>query len=278
MKRFTVLFSILLVLGFAGVLVYVGTSPEFVPPDAFAAVGEDPDAPVWSMTLDEVLAELEDQGLIDRSTTGLLASGGLCTEAFKISGAEFYWWDLETLDPDSDEFAAYKSLKEEGVIDIYNSGSIISPVHNGPFSVLLTWYEGDESALEKAFMAIGQTGGTAGGEDDPVWDMTLDDLANYMAEGGWIDLSTKFEYAKAFQESTVVAYSGLSFYWWDVDNLQEGTEVYDEYHSVQESGAVTYQNGATTIIVGNGPFGMYYEDYTGEDLEGVIAAFKAFGH
>ena len=157
MKRFTVLFSILLVLGFAGVLVYVGTSPEFVPPDAFAAGGEDPDAPIWDMTMDEVLAEIAAQGLVDDPSAAIsLASDGVCTDARKISGAEFYWWDLETLDPDSDEFAAYKSLKEEGVIDIYNSGSIISPVHNGPFSVLLTWYEGDSGALEQAFRAVGQ--------------------------------------------------------------------------------------------------------------------------
>ena len=104
------------------------------------------------------------------------------------------------------------------------------------------------------------------------------DPANYMAEGGWIDLSTKFEYAKAYKESTVVSYSGLSFYWWDVDSLQEGTEVYDEYHSVMENGAVTYQNGATTVIVGNGPFGMYYADYAGTDVDALITAFKAFGY
>ena len=45
MKRFTILFSILLALGFAGVLAYVASSPEFVPPTALIGEGEDPDAP-----------------------------------------------------------------------------------------------------------------------------------------------------------------------------------------------------------------------------------------
>ena len=155
MKRFTILFSILLVLSFAGVLAWVGMSPDFVPPKALAAEGEDPDAPVWGMSLDQLLSELEDQGLIDRSTTVLLASVGLCSEAFKVSGAEFYWWDLENLAEDSQEFAAYKSMKEEGIIDVYGSGIIMSPLSNGPFGVLLSGYEGDPKALEQAFKAVG---------------------------------------------------------------------------------------------------------------------------
>ena len=65
MKRFTIFFSILLVLGFGAVLAYVAASPEFVPPDQFIGEGEDPDAPIWDMTMDEVLAELEGQGFIE---------------------------------------------------------------------------------------------------------------------------------------------------------------------------------------------------------------------
>lgn len=156
MKRFTILFSALLILGFAGVLAYVGMLPEFVPPAGLAGEGEDPDAPVWSMSLDEVLSELEAQGLIDRSEPILLENVGLCSEAYKISGAEFYWWDLENLAEDSQEFIAYKSMKAEGMIDLYGSGYIMSPVHNGPFGVLLSGYEGDPKALEQAFRAVGQ--------------------------------------------------------------------------------------------------------------------------
>ena len=39
MKRFTILFSTLLILGFAGVMVYVGMLPEFVPPAGLRARG-----------------------------------------------------------------------------------------------------------------------------------------------------------------------------------------------------------------------------------------------
>ena len=52
MKRFTVIFSILLVLCFGGTLAYVAATPDFVPPAAAVPAGqnEDPDAPVWDET------------------------------------------------------------------------------------------------------------------------------------------------------------------------------------------------------------------------------------
>ena len=150
MKRFTVIFSILLVLCFGGTLAYVAATPDFVPPSAAvpAAQAEDPDAPVWNETMDSLLACLEEKGLIsgERLT---LASDGLCSLAVSESGAEFYWWDLD-------------SLKTEGSIDLFNSGSLISPASNGPFALLTTGYTGDVDALTDAFMAFGQSETEAG--------------------------------------------------------------------------------------------------------------------
>ena len=157
MKRFTIFFSILLVLGFGAVLAYVAALPEFVPPAQLIGEGEDPDAPIWDMTMDEVLAEIAAQGLVDDPSAAIsLASDGVCTDARKISGAEFYWWDLDNLQEGSQEETAYKSLKAEGFINLYGNGHIESPVPNGPFALLLDFYEGDSGALEQAFRAVGQ--------------------------------------------------------------------------------------------------------------------------
>ena len=157
MKRFTIIFSILLALGFAGVLAYVAASPEFVPPSLLIGEGEDPDAPIWDMTMDEVLAEIAAQGLIDDPSTAIsLSSDGLCTDARQISGAEFYWWDLDNLKEGSLEETSYKSLKAEGIINLYGNGHIISYVHNGPFALWMDLYEGNAKALEEAFKAVGQ--------------------------------------------------------------------------------------------------------------------------
>ncbi|MFR8719592.1 MAG: hypothetical protein ACLVE7_09615 [Coprococcus comes] len=45
---------------------------------------------------------------------------------------------------------------QKGEIDLYGSGMIIMPKKNGPYALLLTYYEGDVQALEKAFGEFGQ--------------------------------------------------------------------------------------------------------------------------
>ena len=62
------------------------------PPPCLPGKNEDPDAPVWDETMDNLLACLEEKGLIsgERLT---LASDGLCSLAVSESGAEFYWWE-----------------------------------------------------------------------------------------------------------------------------------------------------------------------------------------
>ena len=193
MKRFTVVVSILLVLCFGGVVAYVISMPDFTDPSATqtsseqgapedtsegkaessgetegsgeanasgegeAAAGDDQNSAAWDKTMDDLLAYLEQKGLISGDQTKL-ASSGLCSDAVSMNGAEFYWWDLNNLDKDSDEYVAYESLENDGTINLFNSGSIIAPAHNGPFALLATNYTGDVDALTDAFMAFGQDG------------------------------------------------------------------------------------------------------------------------
>lgn len=157
MKRFTIVFSLLLVFGFVATLLYVAALPEFVPPAQFTmGADEDPDAPIWDMTLEEVLAALEAEGYIDASDPVELAASGLCTRAVSVNGAEFYWWDLDNLQEGSQEYIAYQSLKKDGIINIYGSGNIFSYTHIGPFALWVDLYEGDPGPLKEAFKALGQ--------------------------------------------------------------------------------------------------------------------------
>jgi hypothetical protein len=155
MKKFTIVSSIVFVLLFVVMVGYVGLSKDFVNPGK-QLEDSDEDSKIWDMSYDEVVAELEKQGFIDSSTKQPLATSGFCSEANKYNGAEIYWWDLDNLKENSDEYKAYKSLKEEGYIDLYGSGNIMSPKRNGPFAILLTTYEGDANALEKAFTELGK--------------------------------------------------------------------------------------------------------------------------
>ena len=160
MKKFTIVSSLLFVLLFCGMVGYVASSEDFTPPkeeeEAVVPEEEDREAPVWNTTVDELVSFLEEKGLIHADSKVTLSAEGLCTLALKYDGAEIYWWDLENLAPESDEYQAYESLRTKGEIDFYGSGMIIMPKKNGPYALLLTYYEGDVQALEKAFGEFGQ--------------------------------------------------------------------------------------------------------------------------
>ena len=84
------------------------------------------------------------------------------TGDFASEVEEISYDQIPMLDKDSAEYAAYESLKTEGSIDLFNSGSLISPASNGPFALLTTGYTGDVDALTDAFMAFGQSETKAG--------------------------------------------------------------------------------------------------------------------
>ena len=158
MKNFTIVSSLIFVLLFCGMVGYVALSEDFVLPEKEekTVVEENMDAPVWNKTMDEVVAYMEKEGLISTDDRVTLYAEGLCSLALKYNGAEIYWWDLEKIDPKSDEYKAYDSLRTKGEIDLYGSGMIIMPKKNGPFALLSTYYEGDPEILEKAFEEFGQ--------------------------------------------------------------------------------------------------------------------------
>ena len=158
MKNFTIVSSLIFVLLFCGMVGYVALSEDFVLPEKEekTVVEENMDAPVWNKTMDEVVAYLEKEGLISTDDRVTLYAEGLCSLALKYNGAEIYWWDLEKIDPKSDEYKAYDSLRTKGEIDLYGSGMIIMPKKNGPFALLSTYYEGDPEILEKVFEEFGQ--------------------------------------------------------------------------------------------------------------------------
>lgn len=155
MKKFTIVSSILFVLLFIVMIGFVYHSDDFVAPKSDIASASK-DSRIWKMSMDEVANELKTKGLIKPSTKQELASSGFCSKACKYNGAEIYWWDLNNLKKTSDEYKAYETLKKSGSLDLYGSGSIISPKLNGPFAILLTQYDGDMNALEKAFMELGK--------------------------------------------------------------------------------------------------------------------------
>lgn len=160
MKKFTIIFFAAIVVLFVGMLTYVGGTKNFSAPKAgnaaHIAQKDDLNAPVWKKKMKDLVKYLSDKGLIDSSKKQELATSGFCSEALNYDGAEIYWWDVDKLPKTGDEYKAFESLRKNGNIDLWGSGSIISPTRNGPFALLTTKYKGNAKKLLKAFGQFGK--------------------------------------------------------------------------------------------------------------------------
>ena len=155
MKKFTIISSVAIVLVFIGMVAAVALMPDFQKPTLMGE-GEDPDAPVWQMTLDDLLSYLDEKGFIDKDKIGRLTDG-IASVAVSENGAEFYWWDLENLSQESDEMAAYKGMMEDGQIDLWGKGVYFMAVtKNGPFGLNSSNYNGSVKELLEAYQTFGK--------------------------------------------------------------------------------------------------------------------------
>ncbi len=160
MKRFTIFSSILIVVIFAAAVAYVLAGPEFELPNTVAVPeGEDPNDPVWSMTLDDLTAYLAEKGLIDPASKAEEIHPDPNIFVWNFNGAALYWWDLEKIDRDDEGYEQYLGYKNDGVY-VFPSGVAVTVTINGPFGLRYSSssssYDGDVDALLEAFRAFGR--------------------------------------------------------------------------------------------------------------------------
>lgn len=169
MKKITITFLLLLVLATAGALVFVVFSPDFVPPtkleDQTTSLAAD--NPVWDKSMDELAEYLVAQGVLPSAEYAPL-SEGIATVARNYGGLELYWWDLEAMEEGSDEYNAYIGARDNGAIDLWGSGSLMTiTALRGPFALnITTAYTGDTTKAEAAFKSFCSESGdqTEGGD------------------------------------------------------------------------------------------------------------------
>ncbi len=281
MKKFTII-GILLIIGiFAGLIGYVSVAEDFEPP--LSAVWDASDTESWDKTVDDLFAYLEEKGLIDLSTKNLV-SEGVASEAFNVNGAEFYWWDLENLEKESQEYISYTEMQNDGIIDVWGMGSIYMPVvQNGPFGLNISGYTGDSDALLEAFENYCKRQ-----EIDyskPVWSKTLDDLAVYMEEQ--LFATGEFErininFGTGADGRSGYRYNGnLDLYYYDFDEMSEGGTAEQEYDAIRATGSKVYSNGDIGYYWVNGPFMLHFYQWSNdpipeEERQAIIDIFEQF--
>lgn len=155
MRKFTVGFLLFLVVATAGAIVFVGLTPDFVEPVKLTSQeGIAPDNPIWDKSMDDLVDYLMQQGVLPSDEYTEL-SEGIATVARSYSGIELYWWDVSALAEGSQEYDAYVSACQEGVIDLWGSGMMMNlTAVRGPFALNITsGYMGDAGKVETAFNA-----------------------------------------------------------------------------------------------------------------------------
>ena len=115
--------------------------------------------------------------------------------------------------------------------------------------------------------------------DNPIWDKSIDDLAEYLVEQGIIPSTEYTEFSDGI--ATIARmYSGVELYWWDVENLEEGSAEYKSYESAVTDGTIDlWGSGNIMTVTVRGPFaydaGYYGVEFssTPEEMERAFLDF-----
>lgn len=92
-----------------------------------------------------------------------------------------------------------------------------------------------------------------------------------------IDLSTEELVATSGFCSISKGYSGAELYYWDLDNLEEGSAEYQAFQTLQEEGSLNlYNSGVYITPILNGPFALNLNFYEG-DADALEKAFRKLG-
>ena len=121
--------------------------------------------------------------------------------------------------------------------------------------------------------------GGPGGEDtdSPVWGMSIEDLVDYLEAKGLWSREDMLPIAAGVATEAYVC-NGAEIYWWDVDNLEEGSNEAAAYQDIVNGDPINlYQQGQSYMpVTRNGPFAIFTGAYNG-DVDVILDAFTSFG-
>lgn len=109
-----------------------------------------------------------------------------------------------------------------------------------------------------------------------VWEKSYDDLVAYLDELGYID-GNSYDLISEGVATEARVYGEVEIYWWDVDNLVEGSDVHTSWVSMQEEGYILLYGQFIFVPQMNGPFGInVHDEFYAGDADGLRDAFAAF--
>lgn len=112
-------------------------------------------------------------------------------------------------------------------------------------------------------------------EDNPIWDKTLDDLADYFVEEQVLP-NTEYNILVAGNATDARLYSGVELYWWDLEHLTPKDKLFKNYQNGLENGFIHWTEQYRINVEIRGPFAVgYYGTYAG-DVDKMLKAFRDY--
>ena len=290
-KILTVAFCLLLVGLTIFAFIYLLTGPDFLSPKEYQELyGTEPTQPSQgSIDYDALLAEATMQDMLDYLTDkgyinqeNMIPMSVIGTDNWICDGLDLIWWDVANLVEGTEPYDYWTQHQENGFI-LY-AGTIYAPTLYGPFGINVNSdFAGDPNRLDADMKVFGQWlyAKYGGGEMDltaeyekALWAGTYEELEAYLAEKGYIEPETRELLTTIGTENWLI--NGLDLMWWDVENLEEGTEPYQYWQEFEENGFIIF-GGNIYAPYRYGPYAIYINVSFAGDADQLNADMKVFG-
>lgn len=290
-KIITVAFCAVLVIMTVVAFVYLLTGPDFMSPkqyqELYGTQATEPskgpidyDALLFEATMQDMLDYLTEKGYINQENKIPMSIVG--TDNWICDGLDLMWWDVDNLIEGTEPYGYWNEMQANGFIIF--GGNIYAPTLYGPFGIkVLSDFAGDPNQLDADMKAFGRWlyEKYGGGEVDltaeyekALWAGTYEDLETYLAEKGHIEPATRQLLTTIGTENWLI--NGLDMMWWDVENLEEGTEPYQYWQEFEENGFIIF-GGNIYAPYRYGPYAIYVNVSFAGDADQLDADMKAFG-
>lgn len=289
-KIITVVFCTLLVALTVAAFVYLLTGPDFMSPKDYQQMyGTEPsepsqgpvdyDALLFEATMQDMLDYLTEKGHINQENKIPMSIIG--TDNWICDGLDMMWWDVDNLVEGTEPYDYWDQMQTNGFIIF--GGAIYAPTLYGPFGInVLPQFAGDPDQLRADMQVFGQWlyEKYGGGVDltaeyeKALWAGTYADLEAYLTDKGYIQPDTRQLLSTIGTENWVI--SGLELMWWDVENLEEGTEPYAYWQEFEENDFIIF-GGMVYAPTRYGPYAVFVRSTFEGDADQLKADMEAFG-
>lgn len=291
-KILTIAFCSLMVVLTIAAFVYLMTGPDFMSPkeyqELYGTQATEPSGPadidyealLYEATMEDLLNYLTELGHINQENKVPMSIVG--TDNWICDGLDIIWWDVADLEEGTEPYDYWTQMQTNGFMIF--GGSIYAPTLNGPFAInILPSFAGDPNQLREDFANFAQNYlakdlvppvDLTAEYEKALWTGTMQDLLDYLTEKGYLDPENKQLLSTVGTENWVI--SELELIWWDVENLEEGTEPYTYWQDFQKNGFIIFGEMiyAPTLY---GPYAVFVRPTFAGDPEALRADLANFG-